>query len=91
MAPSDERAAIRFFVFSTSGEREARRAQRKSIRSFYGVEQRRAVETGLEMFADFLCKKRLMVESRTVGVVSSRILETPQAAFEFIVDSLGDD
>jgi hypothetical protein len=89
--PDDERAAVRFFVFSTPEEREERRTLGTNIRDAYGAEERIAVETGLQNFAEYLYKKRSKVETLTNGAITSRGLTTLEDAFSFIVHSLGDD
>jgi len=88
MPSSDERGALRFFIFSTDEERAKRKLAGTTIRNEYGSEQKRAVEIGLANFAAYLYERRGKVQALTGGAISASSLTTAQAAFDLIVDSV---
>jgi hypothetical protein len=87
MPASDERAAIRFFVFPATEERAGRKQRSESIEDVYGTQQRQSVEIGLKMFAEHLHRERSTVEEQTAGFIVASRLATVNDAFDFIVHS----
>ena len=86
---SDERAAVHYFVFPTQEEREKRKLTGVDIRATYGPDRRRDVELGIDLFAEYLHKKRSKVELLTAGAIPATKLATHDDAWSFLVESIG--
>ena len=90
MPASDERGALRYFVFGNDKERGERKLTGKGLRELYVGDRRDSVERGIEQFSEYLYKKRERVETLTTGVISPDMLATLDDATELIISSLRD-
>ena len=86
---SDERGALRDFVFGDDDERARRKSAGEDLSVTYSQGRRDEVERGLELFTEYLYKKRGKVPELTANVISSGMLSTRDDAEDLVMNNIG--